>query len=61
MSDKDDKNSKHFDLCQLYEKMDETEREALIQAAGKLADIQSSLGSDKAELKVKSDTKTELV
>ena len=59
MINKDDKNSKHFDLCQLYEKMDEKEREALIQAAGKLADVQLSLGSDKVGLR-KETEKTEL-
>jgi len=48
---KDDKNSKHYDLLQLYEKMGEKEREALIQAAGKLADVQSSIGNDKAGLR----------
>ena len=50
MVDKDDKNSKHFDLYQLYEKMDENEREMLIRAAGKLADVQSSLEKDKSAL-----------
>ena len=55
MNDKDDKNSKHYDLCQLYEKMDENEREVLIQAAGKLADVQSSMGSDKAGLRKETD------
>ena len=60
MKDKADKNDKHFDLCQLYKNMDDNEREALIQIAGKLFEVQSSISCDKSRLKIKSD-KTEIV
>ena len=45
-----DKNDKHVDLCQLYEKMDEKERETLLRVAAKLFEAQLSICSDKSGL-----------
>jgi len=55
MKDKDNVNDKHFELCQLYEKIDSTGQETLKQIADRLLKTQSSIGKDKAGLKVETD------
>jgi len=55
MEKKVDKIDKHYNLCQLYEQMDEKEREALIRTAGKLSEVQASMDSVMSELKVESN------
>jgi len=53
MSGKDDKIDKYVDVCQLYEKLDEKERETLMKVIGKLFEAQSLISKDKARLKEK--------
>ena len=48
-------NDKHADLCHLYEKMDEKERETLIRVAGKLLEAQLSIKNEKPGLPVKKE------
>jgi len=55
MDNKDDKIYKHVDLCQLYEKLDEKERETLMKVIGKLFETQSSISKDKSDLKIEAD------
>jgi len=55
MKDKDDGNDKHFELCQLYEKIDSTGQETLVKIADRLLETQSSISKDKAKLKVETN------
>jgi hypothetical protein len=50
-----DENGKHYDLCQLYEKMDSKGQETLMYVAGKIYEVQSSIENNKANLKVETD------
>ena len=45
-----DNINKYVDLCQLYEQMDEKEREALVRVAGKLFEMQAAIGNEKSGL-----------
>jgi hypothetical protein len=55
VKDENDIILKNVELCELYAKMTEQEREALVRVAVKLSEAQSSIGNDKAKLTMGTD------